>query len=110
MCLFCKIIKKEIPAKIIYENEKVLAFEDIEPVAPFHILIIPKEHINTINDLDDKKAAVFADMMMAAKNIATAQKIKNKSYRLIINAGEDAGQTVFHIHMHMIAHRKLCSL
>jgi histidine triad (HIT) family protein len=110
MCLFCKIIKKEIPAKIIYETEKVLAFEDVAPVAPFHILIIPREHIETINDLDHKKATVFAEMMMAAKNISTEQNIKNKSYRLIINAGEDAGQTVFHIHMHMIAHRPLCNL
>jgi histidine triad (HIT) family protein len=107
MCLFCKIANKEIPAKFIYEDKEIIAFHDISPVAPFHILIIPKQHIQDINDINKKNANIIAKMMLVAKKISKEQNIENKSYRLIINTGEQAGQTVFHLHMHMIANRTL---
>ena len=104
-CLFCKIVRKEIPATVVYEDERVLAFEDIAPVAPVHILIIPKEHISSIAELSGEKAAVAADIFRAATVIAKDQDLLEAGYRVVVNCGEKAGQTVDHVHFHLLGGR-----
>lgn len=106
-CLFCNIINKSVPAKIVFENDSVLAFEDIEPQAPVHVLIIPKKHIVSINDIEFEDKEVCGEMLLAAKKIAKDLKINDSGYRTIFNTNEDGGQTVFHIHMHLLGGRKL---
>jgi len=101
-CIFCKIINKEIPSTIVYEDEKVMAFKDINPVAPVHVLIVPKMHISSIKELNEENAGILADIHLAAKKIAQELGIYEKGFRLINNCGEDAGQTVFHLHYHLI--------
>jgi histidine triad (HIT) family protein len=98
---------KQIPSSIVYEDEKVLAFNDINPVAPVHVIIIPKEHIANVNELTPENAAVLADIHLAAQKIAVKLDIADKGYRLINNCGIDAGQTVFHLHYHLIGGLKL---
>jgi histidine triad (HIT) family protein len=105
--LFTKIINREIPAKIIYENENVLAFEDINPQAPHHCLIVPKIEIPTINDLTPETAHVIGELFLAAKEIAAKKGVAKKGYRVVMNCNEDAGQTVFHLHLHFLAGREL---
>ena len=108
MSIFKKIIDKEISADIVFENEYVLAFKDVNPVAPHHILIIPKKEIATVNDISEEHDKVLiGEMFIAAKNIAKELEINDKGYRLVLNCNEDAGQTVFHIHMHLLGGRKL---
>ncbi len=104
-CLFCKIVEGEIPADIVYENDTVLAFRDINPQAPTHILIIPREHIATINDLDPEHELVVGQLFSAAKEIAAAEGLADKGYRVVMNCGEGAGQSVFHIHLHLLGGR-----
>lgn len=106
-CIFCKIIDRQIPSTIVYEDDKVLAFNDINPVAPVHIIIIPKVHIANVNDLTAENAAVVGDIHLAAQKIAAELDIADKGYRLINNCGADAGQTVFHLHYHLIGGLKL---
>tara|TARA_X000001036_G_C20129255_1_gene582603 strand:- start:97 stop:441 length:345 start_codon:yes stop_codon:yes gene_type:complete len=106
-CLFCKIIDGKIPSDIVYENEHVLAFNDINPIAPIHILIIPKEHISTLNDLEEKHTQTMGEIFLAAKKIAQDKGISESGYRTIFNCNKDAQQTVFHIHLHLIAGRKM---
>jgi len=106
-CLFCNIINKSVPAKIVFENDSVLAFEDIEPQAPVHVLIIPKKHILSINDIEFEDREVCGEMLLAAKKIAKDLKINDSGYRTIFNTNQDGGQTVFHIHMHLLGGRKL---
>ncbi len=106
-CLFCKIIKKKIPAKIAYEDDKVLAFYDINPQAPAHILIIPKKHIASLNDLQEKDSAIIGYLHLIAKKLAQELKIDKSGFRLVINNGPDAGQAVSHIHLHILGGRKL---
>ena len=106
-CLFCKIANKEIPATVIFENEKLLAFRDISPQAPVHFLVIPKKHISTLNDLSKEDAALIGEMTLAAQLIMTQEGLAEKGYRLVMNCNEDGGQTVFHIHMHSLAGRSL---
>jgi histidine triad (HIT) family protein len=101
-CIFCKIANKQIPSTIVYENDRVIAFKDINPVAPVHILIIPKTHIASVNDLDSDNAGMLVDIHLAAKEIAKQLGIAEKGFRLINNCGADAGQTVFHLHYHLI--------
>lgn len=106
--IFSKIINKEIPANIVYENEKVLAFKDINPQAPVHILIIPKEFYATINDVDGKKHnSLLGEMFDAAKKIAADFGIADSGYRLVINCNKDGGQEVYHLHMHLLGGRKM---
>lgn len=105
--LFTKIINREIPAKIIYENEKVIAFEDIHPQAPHHCLIVPKTEIPTINDLTPATAPLIGELFLAAKEIAQKQGVSEKGYRVVMNCNEDGGQTVFHIHLHFLAGREM---
>ena len=106
-CLFCKIIDGEIPGDIVYENDNVLAFKDINPIAPVHILIIPKEHIATLNDLEEKHTQTMGELFLAAKKIAGEKGISESGYRTVFNCNKDAQQTVFHIHLHLIAGRQM---
>lgn len=106
-CLFCKIVAGEIPSEKVYENDKVYAFKDISPEAPFHVLIIPKEHIASANDLTAENADVVKEIFLAAKEIARSAKIDEAGYRIVNNCGEDGGQTVKHLHFHMLGGRSL---
>jgi len=107
MTIFKSIINKDIPSKILYENDKVLCFEDVNAVAPYHFLIIPKKEIPTINDISNDDKELLGEMFIAAKEVAKLLKIEKNGYRLVFNCNEDAGQSVFHIHMHLIGGRKL---
>ncbi len=102
-CLFCKIVRKEIPAKIVYESDTVLAFEDIAPAAPVHILIIPKKHIATVAELTGDEATVSGDLIQAAAEIAQEKELDD--FRVVVNCGEKAGQSVFHVHFHLLGGR-----
>lgn len=106
-CLFCKIRDGEIPASIIFENEHVLAFEDVNPQAPVHILIIPRKHIATINDLQSDDGVLVGQLYMAAKKIAQEKGVADEGYRTVINCNQKAGQTVFHLHLHLLAGRAM---
>ena len=106
-CVFCKIIKKEIPAEVVFEDEDVFAFKDIHPIAPVHILIIPKKHIESINDLKEEDTNLAGKMIMTAKKIAKDFDISEKGYKLLIRTGEWGGQEVPHIHLHLIGGAKL---
>ena len=101
-CIFCKIANGEIPSDFIYEDEKVVAFNDLNPQAPVHFLVIPKKHYASLNDIDSKEA--FADIFSAIPKVTA--KLGIREYRTIVNTGESAGQTVFHIHVHVMAGRK----
>ena len=107
-CLFCKIINKKIPAKLVYEDDQVIAFNDISPQAPVHVLIVPRDHIETINDLGDANLA--GHMVLTAKKIGRMLGINQSGYRLIMNCNEDGGQTVFHIHLQLLGGKKLGEL
>jgi histidine triad (HIT) family protein len=104
-CLFCKIIDKEIPAKIVYEDEHVLAFEDVSPQAPVHILIVPKKHISTLLDVKEEDNELIGRMFQAANVLAKEKRIDEKGFRTVMNCNADAGQTVFHIHLHLLGGR-----
>ncbi len=101
-CIFCKIANKEIPSDIVYENEKVIAFRDINPVAPVHILVIPKEHTESVQTLDDKHLSLLPDIFKAIKEIAEKENISESGYRVITNSGKHGGQEVFHLHFHIL--------
>ncbi|OGW80665.1 MAG: histidine triad nucleotide-binding protein [Omnitrophica bacterium RIFCSPLOWO2_12_FULL_44_17] len=105
-CLFCKIIKKEIPAKFEFEDELVVAIQDIHPQAPNHLLIIPKRHIERISDAAEGDAELLGQIILRAKDIAKQKKISD-GFRLIFNNGELAGQSVFHIHLHLLGGRRM---
>lgn len=106
-CLFCKIINGEIPSKKVYEDENVYAFYDIAPMAPIHVLIIPKVHVESAAALADEQLVIMQHLTLAAQKIAKQLNIYDSGYRLVLNSGEDAGQTVFHIHMHLLGGAKL---
>jgi len=106
-CIFCKIVNKEIPARIVYEDELVLAFEDIAPQAPIHILIIPKKHYSTLLDLDNDEKELIGHIFVIAKKIAKQKGIDEKGFRIVVNCNRDGGQTVFHIHFHLLAGRQM---
>jgi len=105
--IFDKIISREISSDIVYEDHNFLAFKDINPQAPIHILIIPKKRIETINDIKEEDAKVIGEMILIAKNIAKDYSIAKEGYRLVFNCNEYGGQTVYHIHLHLIGGRKL---
>src|SRR5688572_25330612 len=104
-CLFCKILNKEIPAKAVFENEDVLAFNDISPQAPVHILIIPKTHINSPQDITAENSDIAGKIISAAAEISKQMELEG--YRLVFNCNEIAGQTVFHLHCHLLAGRPM---
>lgn len=104
-CLFCKILAGDIPADVIYESDTAIAFRDINPQAPTHVLIIPRRHISTINDISTDDQAIVGSLYSAAKEIAAAEGIADDGYRAVMNCNEGAGQTVFHIHLHLLGGR-----
>jgi len=104
--LFLKIINREIPAEIVYETDEVLAFRDINPQAPVHVLIIPKIHIRTVNDIEPGQAELVGKLYLAAKSIARDENLSDEGYRLVMNCNKAAGQVVFHIHLHLLGGRK----
>ena len=106
-CLFCKMIAGEIEPDVVYEDDDVLAFRDINPQAPIHILIIPKRHISTLNDLTPQDAGLMGKLYLAAGKIAEQEGVAEKGYRTLVNCNEDGGQVVFHIHMHLMAGRRM---
>lgn len=106
-CVFCKIIKKEIPGTIIYEDNEILAFKDINPVTPVHILVIPKKHIEKLTDISKEDEAVIGKIYSVINKIAKEQEIDEKGFRVIINCGEDGGQVVKHLHFHLLGGKKL---
>ena len=106
-CLFCKFVSGEIAINKLYENKDILAFKDINPQAPIHFLIIPKVHIPTLNDLEKRNIALVGKLSLIASKLAKEYKISENGYRTIMNCNSDAGQTVFHIHLHMLAGRRL---
>lgn len=103
--IFTKIINREIPADIIYEDEELAAFKDINPQAPVHILIVPKKEIATINDATEEDAELLGKIILTAKKLAKDLNIDKRGYRLVLNCNEEAGQTVFHIHCHLLGGR-----
>ena len=105
--IFNKIINREIPADIVYETDNVIAFRDVNPVASIHILIIPKKNIPTLNDINIKDTQVLADLLLATKKIAKQMNVDKEGYRIVINCNKNAGQTVYHLHLHLIGGRKL---
>ncbi len=104
-CLFCRIVRKEIPAKLVLENDHVVAFRDIDPKAPTHVLVVPKEHVASLNEATD--AAMLGHLTLAAAEIAKAEGIAEGGYRTVINTNKDAGQTVFHVHLHLLGGRRM---
>jgi len=105
-CIFCKIINREIPAKIEFENAEIMAFEDIRPQAPVHIMVIPKKHIEKVADLDEKDSALAGRLILTAKDIAHKKGVETSGYRIVFNCNKDAGQEVFHLHLHLLGGRK----
>lgn len=106
-CIFCKIAQGSIPAKIIYQDDHVLAFDDLHPQAPQHKLIIPRRHISTMNDIEPKDAELLGKILLAAKSLAKELNIDEEGYRLVFNCNAGAGQAVFHIHCHLLGGRAM---
>lgn len=106
-CLFCNILEKKVPADVVYEDEHTLAFRDIRPMAPTHVLVIPRTHIAAIHDLEPAHVTAMGQVMLAARKVADQLGLTADGYRLVINDGVHAGQTVFHIHCHVLGGRAL---
>ncbi len=106
-CLFCKIVKGEIPSKKVYEDDEILAFEDINPLAPVHILVIPKKHIDSIAYIEDEDINLIGRIHKVIVQIAKEKGIKEKGFRVITNSGIDGGQEVMHLHFHLLGGKKL---
>jgi histidine triad (HIT) family protein len=106
-CLFCKIVNGEIPSTVVYQDEQVMAFRDINPVAPTHILVIPKNHIASTNDVTEKDEQLLGHMLAVVKPIVDKEGITESGYRLIINTGPDANQVVFHLHLHILGGQRM---
>ena len=106
-CIFCKIVKGEIPVQKLYEDDDLLAFEDANPAAPVHFLVIPKEHIETLDDVEERHKAMLGKMMLVAVEIAREKGIGAKGYRQVINCRKSGGQVVFHLHLHIMGGRDM---
>ena len=109
-CLFCKIVKKEIPADIVYEDVKIMAFKDINPAAAVHVLIVPKEHISAVVDIDNTNSEIIGYIFAKVNEIAAGLGIKEKGFRVIVNCGKDGGQVIYHLHFHLLGGQKLGKL
>lgn len=105
-CIFCKIVSGEIPSTKVFENDKVLAFRDLNPVAPVHVLVIPKKHIGSVNDITDENVEYISEIFKVIPEIARQEGIVESGYRIVSNNGDDAGQTVHHLHFHILGGRK----
>jgi len=106
-CIFCKIINRQIPSEIVYEDDRMLAFKDVNPIAPVHILMIPKEHIASATEINESTADIVAHIFNKAKEIAALAGVKDKGFRIVNNCGEDGGQTVMHLHFHLLGGKTL---
>ena len=106
-CLFCRIVRRELPAKIIFEDERVLAFEDIRPKAPVHALVIPKDHFASLNEAPEGTEALLGELLLRARAIAREKGIGESGYRIVLNTARDSGQEVLHIHFHVLGGRRL---
>lgn len=106
-CIFCKIIKREIPSSIVYEDKEIIAFRDVNPQAPIHILVIPKKHISSLVDLKEEDEMVVGRIYTVINKIAEQEGIDKKGFRVIVNCGEDGGQEVKHLHFHILGGKKL---
>lgn len=106
-CLFCRMVNGQIKPDIVFENEATLAFRDINPQAPVHVLVIPKKHITSLNDLEPNQEVLVGEMFLTAKKVAHQLGIAEGGYRTVINCNRDAGQTVFHLHLHVLGGRQL---
>lgn len=106
-CLFCKMVSGEIQPEIVYDDDDILAFRDVNPQAPVHILVIPKRHIATTNDLQPEDAVLVGKLFLAAKEIAIKEGIDERGYRSLINCNREAGQSVFHLHLHLLGGRAM---
>ncbi len=106
-CVFCKIIKGEIPSEKVYEDDKVIAFKDIQPAAPIHVLVIPKKHIEKLIDVTEEDSHLISHIYQVINKIAKDMKIEDDGFRVIVNCGKDAGQEVMHLHFHLLAGKKL---
>jgi histidine triad (HIT) family protein len=107
MCIFCKIAAKQIPSKVLFEDDDLLAFHDINPGAPTHVLVIPKEHIESIHDGKPEHAALFGKLLLAANRVADQTGIATTGYRIVTNTGPHAGQSVLHLHLHVLGGRPM---
>ena len=106
-CLFCRIARGEIPAKLAHQDDQVVAFHDIDPKAPVHVLVVPRQHIASVAHMQDGDAGVMGRLFLVARDLAKTLGVDSSGYRLVINAGQDAGQTVDHIHLHVLGGRHL---
>ncbi len=106
-CIFCKIVNKEIPAKVVYEDDRILAFDDINPQAPVHVLLIPKEHYTSLNDIPEERKDLLGHILFKARQVAQEKGVKESGYRIVLNTARDSGQDVFHIHFHVLGGRRM---
>ncbi len=106
-CIFCKIVRGEIPCAKVYEDDKVLAFDDIHPMAPVHVVIVPKNHVSTLMDVDTGQDNIMNHLIAAAQKVAKIKKVDVKGFRTAINCNAEGGQVVFHLHVHVLGGRKL---
>lgn len=106
-CIFCRIAAGEIPARIAYQDDEVVAFHDIDPRAPVHVLIIPRKHVVSVNDLDDAEAPLIGRLYVRARDLARELGVSETGYRLVMNTGTEAGQSVWHIHLHLLGGRRM---
>ena len=106
-CIFCKMAKGEIQPDVVYDDDEILAFRDLNPQAPTHVLVIPKRHISTLNDLEAADAALTGRLMLVAKKVAEQDGIAERGYRTVMNCNAEAGQSVFHIHLHLLGGRRM---
>jgi len=106
-CIFCKIINKEIPASIVYEDERMIAFDDINPQAPVHVLLIPKKHYPSLNEIPEDKKDVLSHLLLKAREIAREKEIGERGYRIVLNTARESGQDVLHIHFHLLGGRQM---
>jgi len=106
-CVFCKIVRRDINAKVEFEDNKILAFDDIRPQAPVHVVIIPKHHVERLSDVSDEHINLIGKLMLTAKKIAKEKNVEESGYRIVLNCNRDGGQEVFHLHLHLLGGRPL---
>lgn len=108
-CIFCRIAAGEVPAGLVYEDQEIVGFRDINPVAPMHVLVVPRAHIASVNDLEPRHAGLIGRLVLVARDIARAEGVSETGYRLVVNTGPDSGQGVAHLHLHIIGGRRLAT-
>ena len=106
-CVFCNIISKKMPAEFVYEDERIVAFRDINPQAPVHVLIVPRKHIETTNDVGEADKDLIGDMILVAKKVAEQEGVAESGYRLVMNCNENSGQEIYHLHLHLLGGRRM---